>query len=175
MHVIETTYDIRKGLQALNALDINGAKMLPIQFTDLSIEALDILSGGETSWIIELNRSMSKVQRIFGSIETKAPLLTPFILMIQSLILHFQMILVNLESSSPKYDYFWAAVAAYYKVVTPMRLSNNKDWGKNDDWGKKNGAIQSGNKNFMSNQNPFALKQISKRNLLSNRKIRQSY
>lgn len=128
MKLIETTNDILEGLNALNALDINGAKKLPTHLSDLSVEALDILCGGETSWIIELNRLISKVQTMLGTVQTKISLSMPFILMLQSVFLNLQFLLVNIELSSPKYDYFWAAVATFNKVSATL----NGNWGINE-------------------------------------------
>lgn len=145
MHTIETMYEIQNGLRAMNALDMNGANKLPNHFSDLSVEALDILSGGETSTIIELNRSIANVQKMLETQKNKNPSLTPPILMLQTMFLNLQMLMVNTELASPKYDYLWAAVAAYYNIST-------------------------------ANNNPFALKQISRRKLSKSkiRKIRNS-
>lgn len=128
MNLFETTIDIQKGLNALNVFDINGAKKLLTQLSDFSVEALDILSGGETSWIIELNRLISNVQTMLGTVQTKIPLSIPFISMLQSVLLLLQFGLLKAELSLPKYDYFWAAVATYNEVSATL----NGNWGMMD-------------------------------------------
>lgn len=116
MNLIGDLYDMGESLKALNALDMNGAKKIPFQFSEISVKSLDILSGGETSQIIELNRLISKVQRALKIVQNKIPSSTPSILMQQNKLLLVQILLVNAELSSPKYDYLWAAFKAYNKI-----------------------------------------------------------